>query len=349
LSENRKYIFKADSAEIDGAFITNRGIDYRIVATDFAEHEATLQNGIFDFFSIPVIIGVNEAGSSPSLPSGTGGAAYRIVSVPMELNGAPTVKSVFGDLGSYGADGDWRFWTYRGSNQWSEGDNVKLQNGEAYFLILRNGGTLTNKVSGTTMETTAGVLGTISGWHLRANDWTIIGNPYNTRLELSQLKLKSRNKLLNEQDTNFQVWAYDGSWKKENPILETWGGLAVYSTAADTIVFANASDPYAKGLPKASSPLAETLAENEWLVQIRAESQDYSDNVNYFGVRKDASAEQDMYDWYEPPILPSGISVSFPHSDWKNSASFTSDIRPITNEGYKWQLKLTGEGGTAVK
>jgi len=349
-SEDRSVTFQADTASIDGSVITNRGIDYRIIASDHAGHIEILKNDTLTFFSIPVELGANDLGSSPGFPAGTGGSSYRLVSVPMKLSGTPSVKSVLGIRGKYGKDDDWRFWIYQGNDQWREGDNIPLQNGEGYFLILRNGGTLTNKVAGTTMETTAGVLGTIPGWRVRANDWTIIGNPYNTRIELSQLKLKGQNKLLSASEN---VWAYEGSssnqgWTNEGIALERWSGLAIYSTREDTIVFANSQDPYAKGLSKSSSPITESLQENEWLVQIRTESGGYSDNVNYFGVRKDANAEQDMYDWYEPPIIPGGISVNFPHAEWQNPASFTSDIRPITKDGSKWQIRVNTSGGTAV-
>ncbi len=258
-SENRKVAFQGTSAEIDGAFITNRGIDYRIIAKDFAGQSDTLRNGSLDFFSIPVNLAVDQAGSSPGLPAGFGGAAYRIVSVPMKLSGSPNVQSMFGDFGPYGTNGDWRFWTYQGNNNWQEGDNLAIENARGYFLILRNGGTLTNKVAGTTMETTAGVVGNISNWQLRANDWTIIGNPYNARIELGQLKLANRGARLHEQVTGLQVWAYDGSstnkgWTNDNIALQAWSGLAVFSQEADQIVFANTSDPFAPVLGKPSPP-----------------------------------------------------------------------------------------------
>ncbi len=354
-SENRKVAFQGTSAEIDGAFITNRGIDYRIIAKDFAGQSDTLRNGSLDFFSIPVNLGVDQAGSSPGLPAGFGGAAYRIVSMPMKLNGTPNVQSVFGDFGPYGANGDWRFWTYQGNNNWQEGDNLAIENARGYFLILRNGGTLTNKVAGTTTETTAGVLETIPGWQFRANDWTIIGNPYNARIELEQLKLANRGARLNEQVTGLQLWEYDGSstnkgWTKEDIALKPWSGLAVFSQEADQIVFANPSDPFAPVLGKPSpqpDPLVVNLSE-EWVVQIKTQTEDFSDHVNYFGVRKDASVEQDVYDWYEPPILPGGISLSFSHPEWSSYASFTSDMRPVTREGYEWPLKIKASSGSTV-
>ncbi len=83
-------------------------------------------------------------------------------------------------------------------------------------------------------------------------------------------------------------------------------------------------------------------------MQIKAQTEDFSDHVNYFGVRKDASVEQDVYDWYEPPILPGGIALSFSHPEWASYASFTSDMRPVTRDGYEWPLKIKASSGSTV-
>lgn len=356
-SENRKSLFVGDSAEVDEVFITNRGIDYRIIATDQAGLSDTLRNGALDFYSLPVNLAAGELGSSPGLPGGTGGSAFRIVSIPMQLNGTPFVTSVLGDLGKYGTDGDWLFWNYNGNKQWSQGTNTTLQTGSGYFILLRNGRTVSNQVAGTTARTTDGVLGEISGWQLRGNDWTLIGNPYNTRLDLGLLKLKNRNKRLIEPDSSFQVWAYDGrsengGWFNENLTLEPWGGLAIFVTTPDTLVFANTADPFAPpGLGKrAALPLLSkgNSSEGEWLVQVKAEITDFSDKLNYLGVRQDARAEHDQYDWYEPPMLPGGVSLSFSHPEWGIAATYSADIRPIGQAGYQWPLVITAPPGASV-
>lgn len=356
-SENRKSLFAGDSANVDEVFITNRGIDYRITATDKAGLSDTLRNGALDFYSLPVNLAAGELGSSPGLPGGTGGSAFRIVSIPMQLNGTPSVTSVLGDLGEYGTEGDWLFWNYSGNNQWSQGANTALETGSGYFILLRNGRSLTNQVAGTTARTTEGVLGEIPGWQLRGNDWTLIGNPYNTRLDLGLLKLKNRNKRLIEPDSSFQVWAYDGrsennGWLNENLALEPWGGLAIFVTSADTLVFANARDPFAPpGFGKSTtlSILSKVnSSEGEWLVQVKAEIKDFSDKLNYLGVRKDARTEHDKYDSYEPPLLPGGVSLSFPHPEWGIAATYSADIRPAGKTGYEWPIKVIAAKGTSV-
>ncbi|MFQ5674479.1 MAG: T9SS type A sorting domain-containing protein [bacterium] len=357
-TQNRRVIFDEGSAEIDSVFISNRGLDYRIVATDLAGQSDTLRNGNLDFFSLPVVLNVGQLGSSPGLPSGTGGSAFRMVSIPMKLTGQPSVTSVFGDLGKNGPDGDWLLWSYD-NGTWNQDATTTLETARSYFLLLRKGRTLSNRVAGITMETTAGLLSEIPAWNLRANDWTLIGNPYNTEIELRQLKLANQNLLLATPDPAFQVWAYDGrsensGWTNENIALEPWGGLAVFVTQADTIVFSNDFDPFAPprlGLPKSNSPAYPAIpnqSDGEWLVQVRGDIPGFSDRVNIFGVRKEARVEQDAYDWVEPPMLPGGVSISFPHPEWETSLSFASDIRPMTGDGTQWPLKVVAKPGAVV-
>ncbi|NUM68112.1 hypothetical protein HUU39_23050 [candidate division KSB1 bacterium] len=311
-----------------------------------------MSNGAVDFFSLPVNIAAGALGNSRSLPSGTGGAAYRIVSIPLDLPNSPKAKDVFRDLGNYGRRGNWRFYAYSGNNQWQEDENIQMQTGAGYFMIRRDGGSLTNAVSSTTAKTTDGVLGNISGWQLRGGDWTLIGNPYNTRIELNQLKLKRKGTLLSNHGTEVQVWSYDGQWR--NPTiepelaLEPWGGLFIRASEADTIVFANDKEPFARNAAKAGS--AETqLSDGEWSIQITAASGEFSDAVNYFGVRKEAKDDLDDYDWHEPPFLPDGIGLSFPHPEWNSPAELTADFRALDSEGQRWEIAVKGEPAHAVQ
>lgn len=348
----RKITFVNSTAVIDSERVNSRGLDYQIIATDKAGRSATLSNGAVDFFSLPVNIAAGALGNSRSLPSGTGGAAYRMISIPLALQNSPQVKDVFKGLGKYGRRGDWRCYSYSGSNQWQEGENVAMQTGAGYFMIRRDGGSLTNAISGATAKTTDGVLGNISGWQLRGGDWTLIGNPYNTRLELNQLKLKRKGTLLSNHGTEVQVWSYDGQWR--NPAtdpelaLEPWGGLFIRASAADTIVFANDKEPYARNVAKTGIATTE-LAEGEWSIQITAASGECSDAVNYFGAREDAKEELDNFDWHEPPFLPDGVGLSFPHPEWDDPAELTADFRGIAGEGQRWEIVVKGEPARAVQ
>jgi hypothetical protein len=430
-----------DGIEIDGGFITSSGLDYRIIVTDKAGNSDSLKNNALTFFSLPVNLNPGELGNSRSLPAGTGGKGYRMVSAPMDLQGAPLAKDVFKDLGKYGKRGKWLFYAYQGNGKWQDGENVPVQTGAGYFMIRRDGKSLTNKLAGTTTPTADGITGNIPGWHLRANDWTLIGNPYNTRISLGQLMLKSDSTRLNDESIAGQIWLYDGDWKnpktKPDIALETWGGLFVRASRADTIVFASAADPFKAatgkaavapdgfsertgkvslrssgnasldekmkrelnsppnrganqrkisatlqnvvggynpqfidpaGIPTHSEPaeqheafglqnaggtfkdtLKRELQTGEWLVQIIATRRDFADEANYFGVRKDAEEGLDKHDWFEPPFLPDGVGLAFPHADWEPPADLTADFRPAGGDGLRWDFEVRGASTYAVQ
>lgn len=435
----------ASDIDVPGEFISNSGFDYRIIVADRAGNVDSLRSNALDFVSLPVNLNEGELGNSNSLPAGTGAGSYRMVSAPMNLQNAPPAKDLFKDLGEYGRRGNWRFYAYQGNGQWQEGENIPLQTGAGYFMIRRDGGPLTNKMAGATTPTSDGITGQIPGWHLRANDWTLIGNPYNTRLSLGQLMFKSDSTRLNEDDVVNRIWLYDGNWKNPQTApdlaLEAWGGLFVRAAQADTIVFANAADPFrpvgkvslppegfiepvsaaslrllsstqnvadenikislpefvgAEQLDKArpqkgkshrkenahmqfsrhvdsfgenrltqsssvnnapgetiavekSGSFLNNLAENEWLVQIIATSRDISDEVNYFGVRKEAKDGLDKHDWYEPPFMLAGVNLTFPHADWEAPVELAADVRPVAGEGHRWEIAIKGEPTHAVQ
>jgi photosystem II stability/assembly factor-like uncharacterized protein len=345
---------------ISADLLTSNGIDLRIVAEDSAGNSTTMTVKDMTYISQPLSLYGKHLGTSFLIPGGTGSAGFRIVSLPMKPGKNEFQASLLGRFGDYGEKGDWMFWRYEGNTQWRSSSNMALEDGKGYFLQLRNSGRVSPGGQGTTMKTTAGVLGEISGWQLRPDDWTLIGNPYMVEIQLNQLKLKNRDILLSEVSPYFQVWAYNGGgenngWTNQDISLEPWGGLAIFLADSlagpDTIIFANQQEPWELPLGKKQTSYTDQLAklsETDWLVQIKVEGDGFSDRQNYFGCRKDARIDQDAYDWYEPPILPGGLSLNFPHPEWNVSSSYACDIRPATNQGYVWDLSISGEGGTSV-
>ena len=344
-------LFQNSSVTIDGSLITSRGLDYRIIASDSAGNDSTLRNGNLDYFSLPIDVNASRAGNSQALPGGTTGSAYSIVSLPMNANTPPPASTVFGDLGKYGADGEWRFWNYRGNNQWEEGENITLQHGSGYFLIVRESRSLSNGVGGTSTLVSDGVMGNIPGWSLTAGDWTLIGNPYNTRIELDQLKFANSGRLLSESNN---IWIYDGSWKNavvEERALEPWKGLMIFADSSDQIVFANADDPFVSGSgtgKRSAGWNLENLTESEWLVAVRVERDGFVDESNYLGVKQAATAGYDNLDWREPPVSPNGIAVSFGLPETETTIRLSADLRPPEQAGYRWELEVRGPPGEAV-
>lgn len=348
-------VFEDTIARIDGILVGSQGLDYRISASDSAGNDTTLQNGNLGFFSLPVSLAPGDLGDSPLIPGGFSGEAYRIISLPMNAPVNSTAAGILGDLGTYGQKGDWRFYRYQGGNQWQEGAGLELSAGAGYFLLIRQSRNLTNRLSGETMPTSAGITGAIPGWQLAGNDWTLIGNPYNAELELSQLKLKRLGNRLSENVTGLQIWQYDGEWIKagaDNPdiTLLPWTGLFIRVQEADTIVFANPDDPFNDDFEEKVSSAKGTAIGNadEWRVQIIAESGGFADKVNYLGVQKSASDKLDVNDWHELPLLPGGITVRFPHPEWELPANLSADIRPSGKDGYRWQLEVGSHQNSPV-
>ncbi len=348
--------FDDSIARIDGILVGSQGLDYRITASDSAGNDTTLQNGDLDFFSLPVNLAAGDLGDSPLIPGGFNGEAYRIISMPMNVSGsAATAAGFLGDLGTYGQKGDWRFYRYQGGNQWSEGAGLELASGEAYFILIRQSRNLTNRQSGETMPTSAGINGTVPGWQLSGNDWTLIGNPYNAELELSQLKLKRLGNRLSENVTGLQIWQYDGEWIKagaDNPeiTLLPWTGLFIRVQEADTIVFANPDDPFNDDFEekKPGGKAGVITNTNDWQMQIIAESAGFTDKINYLGVQASAKDNLDVNDWHELPLLPGGITVRFPHPEWELPANLSADIRSPGKDGYRWQLEVGSQRNSPV-
>lgn len=353
---NSGSLFDGDTAEIDYAFLTNRGLDYRITSQDLARNIDTLLNIFPDgdtltFFSLPVQLNRREAGRSRALPGGTGASAFSIVSLPMDFSGDADARTAFGDLGKYGRLEAWRYWSYGGNSQWREGEGQTLQPGSANFLILRESRGLTNSLTGTSMPTTAGVRGEIPGWSVTGGDWTLIGNPYNAAIKLNQLKLRDQGSLLSDQDSVVQVWAYPGSWKNQDISLEPWSGLMVWSAQNDQIVFANKTDPFLEPVVeknKNTSPVAGKLQENEWQINIATIVGDQRYDQNYFGWRNNARDEQDRLDRIQLPVVPGGVAVGFPHPEWEQPRRLAADIRATGSRGSRWELRVEALTGKAV-
>lgn len=343
--------FQNNLAQIPSPFITNRGVDYQIVADDSAGNPSALSNGHLSFFSIPVSIRAGEAGSSSGLPGGTGGAAYRLISLPLIAENQ-AVSAIFTELGVYGIDKDYRCWRYDGGNSWREGSDIPVQPGESHFLIRRKSGSVSNQSAGVTAKITDAVLGHIAGWQLRANDWTLVGNPFNFEIPLTDLRLKNR-------DTSLafipDVWSYDGGglnqgWTKQNLRLSPWGGLAIYNDGAkDTLVIVESLSN--TNMTKESlAHIGDTNAiQDKWLVQIRAESNGFQDNENYVGVHESEKDGQGGFDLYEPPLVPGGLSLSFTSQDQVLRRSLARDMRPREEAGHEWTIQLKGIGGSEVK
>jgi hypothetical protein len=81
-------------------------------------------------------------------------------------------------------------------------------------------------------------------------------------------------------------------------------------------------------------------------VQITALSGQAADQINWLGVRHNASAEYDANDLFEPPAIGRYVSLYFPHLEWATLPdNYTADYRPLSSDGYVWDFEVATGGG----
>jgi hypothetical protein len=135
--------------------------------------------------------------------------------------------------------------------------------------------------------------------------------------------------------------------------LEPWRGYAVYAIPQNT------SQPmYLLVMPKAINPqsnksVASATAPGEWTMQITATAGSATDQINWMGVRHNASPEYDANDLFEPPVIGKYVSLYFPHKEWTTlPQNYTADYRPLANDGYAWDFEVAtakGHGTVTLK
>ncbi len=78
-----------------------------------------------------------------------------------------------------------------------------------------------------------------------------------------------------------------------------------------------------------------------WFVRITASSGEAIDSDNYVGVIADANVEWDRYDLVEPPPVNKSISIHFRQDEWTlQRGLYTTDFRPPNENGYIWRFDV---------
>jgi hypothetical protein len=265
-------------------------------------------------------------------------------SVPLSLTDKNPL-AVLATLGAYNVR-IWRFFEYQ-SNGYRElsdfqYDTTRILPGRAFFLITRNSALIPN-TDGITVGSADGVTGNmahIPGWQLQSG-WNLVGNPFGFDIRRSSLRLGTG-------DTLQDVWYFDGSWVPGDT-LKRFEGLAVRVSSATTLRLVENTEG---GFQKSSAAVAGLNSVNspdEWGLQIVARTDEMADKENYLGVHRGAQMEKDEFDLYEPPAIPGGVSLYFPHREWASDGIYSSDIRPLTADGQTWEFVVKAEPNAALE
>lgn len=324
------------TCNIPSEFVTDRGVEYYITTSDSFDNVTRLPNK--SYFSVQVIVGEPGAKTENPQIAGSDKTAYRLVSVPLDLENK-TAKALLADnLGQYD-NKKWRFYelpddyfekpdsipTYREYN-----DELEIESGKAYWLIVKEEGKYIDTGPGKTFLTDREYEIVLH------QEWNFIGNPFNFSLPISNFQLKNRKDTL-------EFKRYTGEWKTITAYdtLHPFDGLAFFaeSTDSDTLII----NPDLTDTSSAYPNYATSLIHYNIISSIRivAQCQQARDGDNLAVIASDALIGKDRRDQPEPPVIGKYVSVYFPHRDWNSLAkTYCTDARPEPTDGEIWEFEV---------
>ncbi len=358
------------SASIPSAAVTDRGVEYFIVAED--THAVPSRLPASGIFSIRVRVegqGVRKAGAQPAADEQTG---YRLISIPLDLDAKQPGAVLQDNLGAYDP-AQWRLFQWvplaTGGVAKVEFPNTSaISPGAALWLIVKNAGRFIDSGPGATVSTA-------ENFPIPLNrGWNLVGNPFNfptvaedTLNDGSPLHIFSYNGVWSGRlDANttqlqpFEGYAVFSSSTgamlvKPNPFDQesssTYPIMNVRSDAFRRSIFVKSPTPegattnvhFRSNLRKQAASFTEEVS---WSIRILAQCQQARDENNLAAVVQGASREYDRLDHPEPPGIGEYVSVYFPHPEWAAPAgerlgkSYCTDFRPEPLEGDEWEFEI---------
>ncbi len=314
------------SGIIPGGSVTSRGVEYYISATDGAN---TAYDPTVGFQTSPHVtqVQVDSLTKNESQPGGSDQTAYRMISVPLELDNAGADAVLSDDLGSYD-NTQWRLLRYEDGSYLEYSSAGDFAPGKAFWLIVRASGKTIDAGSGTTVTTADSFAITLS------SGWNDIGLPFDFGVLWSDVSVDTAN--INGP------YLYDGEWKLPQSIsqLEPWKGYAIKNLTDSDIVLK--IPPVSRASATCEPPSHMVFEERpsvQWCIRLSAQCEQARDGINYLGCSQVALQERDCLDLSEPPPVGSFVSLYFPHLDWDRYPDrLTVDFRPPVEKVQIWEF-----------
>jgi hypothetical protein len=261
---------------------------------------------------------------------------FQMFSIPLQLDTTSVHGVLEDDFGPYDPY-QWRlFWWHREQYRYvayNGTDSTKIyfdfRPGRAYWLVSSTEKTF-DVGRGRTMPLDSMVSVPVD------SGWNMIGNPFNFPVRWEDCSVSS--------DSVTTPYGYDSETgiQPDQPTLDPWKGYWVYNwgaTGAKLFV-----PPKANGMQKAArgrAGLVQSLAKDEWLIQLSAETRARRDSYNFAGVKNGARETFDGFDRPDPPSVEAGIALAFDHGDWKRHAgTYAADIRSPGEKGHVWRFRV---------
>jgi len=320
-------------AAIPASVVTSRGVEYFIIATDMDNEMTRNPSAANGIFSIQIQVTSetrrDAQGNAVTQPSGSAATAYRLISVPLQLDNPSANAVLEDDLGPYD-NTEWRLF---GLNPIPAQDlNIKtpylefrtggdLSPGKSLFLIVADPGKMITIDAARSMRTDQEFQIPLQRGH------NFIGTPFNFDIPKTKLRLSSGSPVIDLQ-------TYAGSWVTENMKLLTWEGYYLpnnRATADILLVNPNLSSSTA-------APMAEK-AEAGWRIRLSAHCSEAADTHNFAGVSPASEDGWDDHDLVEAPPIGDYVSLYFPHVEWRKVFErYREDMRSTGNPNQRWRF-----------
>ncbi len=264
-------------------------------------------------------------------PFGTEQTAYRLFSIPYELDNNGVLATLEDELGEYDIT-RWRFFEILENKQVREFPNVtEIRPGHAYWLAVSTEGITLGGGPGKTIRTDEPYKIALHA------GWNAIATPFNYSIPRSNLSLVSGDSIA--MDHYRSRWLGNEAVDQLLP-FEGYILMNASSTEADTLLI----DPVIKesaGKQPGKKQVVDKSGKDEWRIEIHARNQQARDVVNIAGVSEGALNGYGLEDAPEPLFIGQYVAVYFPHPEWgKSIDAFTADIRkPFENHAI-WEFEL---------
>jgi hypothetical protein len=330
---------------LPSAVLGVRGLEY------FIEISSGQSTAFVGGATEPYAFVVELSNAQAQRPTPTTAGKYRIIGLPVTIQGSSTVTSVFADdLGTAYKD-DWRLGSYS-----STGNTVteypaaaNAAPGQGYWLITRNAKTYGS--AGTSMRPNFEYGGKAYYSVPLDTAWNQLANPLPFNVAWNDVLIDTGGIVLSGHPVeileNVLYW-YNGTGYSTVATIPAWDGVFVRTLSASTNVTAHF--PYSESTKKSPKPLlqlAGSQSPDDWSIHIQMESNDLIDDGNLAGVRSDALTGSDFYDFSEPPPAPEAPFMAFRLPD--KSHLRRCDYRPPFKEGEQWHIELSAASGRTLE
>ncbi len=286
--------------------------------------------------------------------------SYRIVSVPVSIIGSKGVQNVFGDdLGAYDKK-QWRLASYNNNtNTYVEYPNsADVRPGQGYWLIARGGKRY--GAAGYSLLPNRIITGAAYYEISLDSGWNQLGNPLPFDIDWATVQIDDNGTVVTGHPADLlddAAYWYSGTAYSSATNLPAWDGFFVNVKKRGLkalFPFQESTRSAGRQGPLAtySKPQAEDGSINEkplqWYVEFALEGNGFRDDMNFAGVCSDARDGIDDYDFGEPPPAPDGAYLAFVQSP-DNSGRYRADIRPVSNNGIKWNMMMGEMPGRNLK